>query len=324
MALMHGAQHGGHGFQQAGQAAHIPGVALVSGVKAGEEGLGVGHELILIHIARAHHGEALIASIGFGQLFGGLQGHIQGGGHLIAAAGQADAAILFFVVMVHTDDVKIIQTAVCFQLELLPDGVDGGNAPPEGILQKAVAHKGNLAFAVAVLRGATVLYVHILSGKVFAVYPQQVQGGAVAAAGHGTGAHALGQLYSGHLIAEGIPVFLDHFIGDQVLGRGGAWAKHSHGHAALIEAAVGAFLGEGHRQVVGPQAGHTVGDAAGEAFAHGDDGDHRADANDDAQHGEQGAHFVAAQAAQGKTNVFKHGRAPRFPAARSRCGRQSG
>ena len=226
--------------------------------------------------------------------------------------------------MVHADDIEIIQAAVGLQLEFLPDGVDGGNAPPEGILQEAVAHQGHLALAVAVLRGAAVGHVHVLGGEVVAVYPHQIQGGAVAAIGHGAGAHALGQLHGGHLIAEGIPVFLDHLIGDQVLGRGGTWAEHPHGHAALIGIAVGAFLGEGHRQVVGPQAGHTIGDAAGEALAHRDDGDHRADADDDAQHGEQGAHFVAAQAAQGKTNVFKHGRAPRFPAARSQCGRRSG
>ena len=103
---------------------------------------------------------------------------------------------------------------------------------------------------------------------------------------------------------------------------GGLALREHRGHAlngASARQGFHRFPGEGHvlpgdggGDLLGAHAGNAVGDAGGGALGDGDQDHHRHDADDDAQHGEEGAHFVAENRAQGEFGDFPDHKAISF------------
>src|SRR4029077_4010779 len=63
------------------------------------------------------------------------------------------------------------------------------------------------------------------------------------------------------------------------------------------------------RQQVRPETGQTGRDVGGPALAHADEGHHRGDADDDAEHGERRPQPVRAEAGQGKAEQLANAHA---------------
>ena len=84
-----------------------------------------------------------------------------------------------------------------------------------------------------------------------------------------------------------------------------------------------AFLRYRDRNVTGTHAGHRVHDRAGHAVADGLDGNDRRNADDDAQHREQTAHFVASDAGQRHADILKKLHVRRSPFVRPQSGRRA-
>ena len=61
---------------------------------------------------------------------------------------------------------------------------------------------------------------------------------------------------------------------------------------------------EAHHDIAGPQGAHGAGNRPGKSVAHRQNSDDRADADDNAQHGQDRAHFIGPQALQGQADTL--------------------
>ena len=90
-----------------------------------------------------------------------------------------------------------------------------------------------------------------------------------------------------------LPQGAEHILCDQVVLLRADHAHHTHHAAGLV-----VLLPERNGNIAGSQPAHGAGNRAGQAVAHGQDADDRADADDNAQHGQQRTHFIGPQALQ--------------------------
>ena len=148
--------------------------------------------------------------------------------------------------------------------------------------------------------------------------------GRVTVFGSRAAAHLLGQFDVMDLGRESGCKIVYHRIGDKVCVRRFGIHKPAQPDALGGARRVGAaFLRYRDRNVTGTHAGHRVHDRAGHAVADGLDGNDRRNADDDAQHREQTAHFIASDAGQRHADILKKLHVRRSPFVRPRSGRRA-
>ena len=145
--------------------------------------------------------------------------------------------------------------------------------------------------------------IHIVGQCIFLIHAhgRHLHGGVVLL--HLPAAQTLAQCNGINFVRVGGAEFLDHGIGEQILTGGILHTEHAHRTAGGF--VVLGFSLQAHGNVVDAEALQTVGNGAGEGIAQRNNGDHRADADDDAQHGEQRPQLVGPQAAEGQADVIK-------------------
>ena len=247
-------------------------------------------------------------------MVGGGDGDVQGGGHILLR-GEGDAH--GGVVLIDSHDSEGLVLPVQLHPDLVPQS--GVGVPLIQVLHQPVADHADAPPAVQILLadGPARQQVRVVDSQVLLVDPGEGDVGIQppvpghAAAGGG------GDADSGDSLAVPLPQGLQHLVGDQVL-----LFRRRHPQDGLHAAHAAGLLLEEHGDVGGPQGAHGPGDGPGEAVAHREDADDRGDADDDAQHGEKGAHLVGPEALQGHPDALTDPHsAPPPPCPPRRAGR---
>ena len=278
-----------------------------------------------IRTGGSHHDKTAIACRRTADGLGHVHRQIDVGGDVIIA-GAAKAAIEVGVgVFQHALHIKRVQRLVDFQCDALPQRLQKGAA--HCLLDEFFRHHADHAALVpAVIQpaarqqrgGAGKPAVIIAVGSLHVGFDGHV---GVAVFGDGAGADHGAKLHMIHLVRKGGLKFPDHLVGDEVVLAGARFHELAQEHAVRRAVRrVGGFVGQHHIDVVGAQPGEGVRHVPGHGVAHRLDGNDGGDADDDAQHGEQTAHFVAADAGPRHLEILNqsHGSPPPFRSSTTR------
>ena len=197
--------------------------------------------------------------------------------------------------------------------ELLPKGNDAHHGEHVSVDLHAAADGVVSAEQTGLDRGihqqnlAEILVVVLVEApapdNLIAVHAQVIRIDAVHAAGEGSRlvVHAFGILSAGvqgdPLHAGNVQKLLFGILGDDPHPVGDAVPAHVVGIAVLVQL---------HRHHVISGTDEVLLDLLVGALDGGDDGDDGSNADDDAQHGQNAAHFVAPNALEGQTNILDH------------------
>ena len=231
-------------------------------------------------------------------MVGGGNGDVQGSGHILLR-GHGDAHHRG-VVLVDAHDPEGQQLAAHIHPDVIAQGLVG--IPLVELLHQLVADHADVPLPVHILppdaparqqiRAADVQILLVDAGEGDVGVQPSVLGHAAAGGG--------GETDAGDGLAVPLPQGVQHLIADKVPFVGGG---HPQEGLQAPHAAIPLLLEE-NGDIGGAQGAHGPGDGPGEAAAHRENADDGTDADDDAQHGQKGAHLVGPKALQRYPDAF--------------------